>query len=161
MGLSASQLATLKADIAADPVLSARPNNSDGAFDVAIAYNTVASPAFTVWKSSVTIDATGQAFNGTELAGLTSANNTRLQTVAVYLANGYNAAIPDVRQMFSDIFSGAGGANTRANLLVAWKRLATRGEKLFATGTGTDASPATIVFEGQISYQDVLTARNS
>lgn len=159
MSLTAAQLATLKADIIADPILNAKPNNSDGAYDIAAAYNLQASPNFTVWKSLVAIQSTGQAFNGTELAGLTTLNNTRLQTVAQYLPGGYNAALADVRQFFNDIWSGAGGTNTRANLLALWKRLATRGEKLYAVGTGSDPSPATLVFEGLITVQDVLTAR--
>ncbi len=39
-----------------------------------------------------------------------------------------------------------------------WKRTATRGEKVFATGTGSDASPATLNYEGAISYNDVKDA---
>jgi hypothetical protein len=74
---------------------------------------------------------------------------------------GVNPSLPDCRQFFDDIFSGAGGTNTRANLLALWKRLATRAEKLYATGTGSDPSPAVMVVEGAISYQDVMIARNS
>lgn len=161
MALTTAQLQALKADIALDPVLSLVPKTSDGAFQVAAAYNLAASPAFTVWRSNVTIRETGQAFNGTELAGLTTGNQTRLQTIAVYFDAGYNAGLADVRQMFNDIFSGAGGTTTRAQLLALWKRFATRVEKLFATGTGSDASPANLVFEGTVSYNDILAAWNS
>jgi hypothetical protein len=161
MALTPAQLTTLKNDIAADATLNAKPNNSDGAFDIAIAYNTQAVPNFTVWKSNVPINQVGQKFNGTELAGLTQANNARLQTLATYLLAGVNPSLPDCRQFFDDIFSGAGGTNTRANLLALWKRLATRAEKLYATGTGSDPSPAVMVVEGAISYQDVMIARNS
>jgi hypothetical protein len=42
-----------------------------------------------------------------------------------------------------------------------WKRLASRVEQLFATGTGSDAVPATLGFEGPISVNDVEAARNS
>jgi hypothetical protein len=77
------------------------------------------------------------------------------------MSAGVNPSLIDVRQMFDDIFSGAGGTNTRANLLALWKRLATRGEKIFATGTGSDPSPGTLTFEGNISYQDVEQARAS
>ena len=72
-----------------------------------------------------------------------------------------NAALADVRQMFNDIWSGAGGANTRTSLLALWKRSALLGEKIFATGTGSDASPATLTYEGNLSYVDVMAARNS
>lgn len=161
MALTPAQLTTLKNNIAADPVLNALPNNSDGAFDIANAYNLNAVPNFTVWKTNVAINDVGKKFNGTELAGLSTLNNTRLQTLAVFLAAGVNPSLPDNRQFFDDIFSGAGGTTTRANLLALWKRLATRAEKLFATGTGSDAVPATMVVEGPISFQDVMNARNS
>jgi hypothetical protein len=114
-----------------------------------------------VWKGNVTVQQTGLAFNGTELAGLTTGNQSRLQTIAQYFTQGYNASIADVRQMFNDIFSGAGGANTRTNLLVLWKRSALLGEKILATGTGSDASPATMGVEGNLSPTDVALARNS
>jgi len=61
----------------------------------------------------------------------------------------------------SAVFSGAGGATTRANLTAISKRDATRIEKLLATGTGSDAVPAVMAFEGNVSYQDIELARNS
>jgi hypothetical protein len=160
MALTTAQLATLKAAILADPTLSAYPNTSDGNFDMAAQkLNVVATPAFIVWKGNVSMLSTGQAFNGTEWAGMTSANHTRLQTVAQYLTGGYNAALADIRAMFNDIWGGAGGANTRAALLALWKRSALLGEKILATGTGSDASPATLGYEGNISPEDVRLAR--
>ena len=161
MALTTPQLATLKAAFIADATLNAQPNNSDGAFAIAAAMNLSASPAFTVWKTNVSIRDVGDKINGTELAGLSNLNTTRLQMVVMLSDGGINASLIDRRQFFDDIFSGAGGTNTRANLLALWKRLATRAEKLFATGTGSDASPATMTFEGTLSYQDVQTARNS
>jgi hypothetical protein len=161
MALTTAQLATMKADIIATPAFNSQPNNSDGAFAIAAAYNLPASPNWTVWKTNVAINDVGQKFNGTELAGLTTGNLTRLQTIAQYLVLGVNPSLTDTRQFFDDVFSGAGGATTRANLLALWKRLATRAEKLYTTGTGSDPSPATLTFEGAVSYSDVQTARNS
>ena len=162
MALTTAQLTTLKAAILADATLNAYPNTADGNFDMCTQkLNVAASPAFIVWRTKVSISDTGQAFNGTELAGMTTANQTRLQTIAQYFVAGYNAALLDVRQMFNDIWSGAGGSTTRANLLVLWKRSALLGEKIFASGTGSDASPATLTYEGTLSYIDVMTARNS
>jgi hypothetical protein len=88
-------------------------------------------------------------------------NHVRLQTLAIYLAGGVAPFLASIRAFFDDIFSGAGGTNTRAALLVLWKRLASRVEQLFATGTGSDAVPATLGFEGPISVNDVEAARNS
>lgn len=157
--MTPQQLATLKTNIEADPVLNAKPMTSAGAYEIAEAYNALASPSWTVWKTNVTINEVGKKFNGSELAGLTTGNQTRLQTLALYLAGGVNPSLADNRAFFDDVFSGAGGANTRAALLILWKRLATRAEKLFSSGTGSDASPATVTFEGPVSSSDVQQAR--
>jgi hypothetical protein len=159
--LTPSQQATLKAYIAADPILSAQPMTMGGAYFIAEVLNAIASPAFIVWKTNVPIADTGQAFNGAEWAGMTTANHTRLQTVAQYLAQGYSAALSDIRAMFNDIWSGAGGTITRANLLALWKRSALLGEKVLATGAGSDASPAVMGYEGLLSPDDIAAARES
>ena len=161
MALTIAQLATLKADILADPVLNAQPNTPDGADAIAQVYNAKAIPTFTVWKTLVSISEAGRKFNGVELGGLTTANHTRLQTIAAFLVEGVNPSLPDNRAFFDDVFSGAGGALTRAALLALWKRPALRLEKLFATGVGSDASPATMIVEGTTNYEEVLQARNS
>lgn len=161
MDMTLAQRQTLKAFIAATPAWAVLPKNDDSASFIAAQLNLNFSPSFTVWKTNVPINQVGDKFNGTELSGLTSLNHTRLQTVVMLGANGVNPSLPDRRQFFDDIFSGAGGAITRANLLVLWKRFATSFEKLFATGTGTDAAPATLVLEGAITYQDISSAWNS
>lgn len=159
MTLTPSQLVTLKNNILADPVLAAQPMNGDGHFAIKTAYNLLAVPNFTVWKSRVSISDVGKKINGAELGGLTTANHTRLQTIALYLADGVNPSLADNRAFFDDVFSGAGGTVTRATLLVLWKRLATRAEKLFAVGTGSDAAPATMTFEGLLTVAHVESAR--
>ena len=159
--LTTAQLATLKTAILADPVLNAFPNNTDGNPEIAKAFNLPAAPAFTVWRTNISNTEIGNSFVGTELAGMTTGNQTRLQVIAQYSAEGVDPSRPDRRAFYDDVFSGAGGANTRAKLLIAWKRLATRAEKLFATGTGSDAAPATMTFEGALSYVDVYNARIS
>jgi len=165
MALTSAQLVTLKADIAANTnTTTTYPGvqikdlnllNGDHADAIAKWYNTTASPDFVVWRSNVPISEVGKSFNGTELAGLTTGNQTRLQTLALYFADGVNPSLADVRSFFDDVFSGAGGTTTRANLAVTWKRLANRVEKVLASGTGTTQSPATMGFEGTITYQDL------
>ena len=51
--------------------------------------------------------------------------------------------------------------DVRAAVYTHCKRPATIVEKLFASGAGTTADPATMGFEGQIAYQDVEAVRNS
>ena len=168
MALTTAQLITLKAAILADAVLNAYPNTSDGNFDMASGGPNqnlglralAAGPNNIGWKSNVVINAIGDAINGTELAGLSTLNNTRLQTLVQLSESGVNPSVANRRQFFDDIFSGAGGVNTRAALLVLWKRTLNKLEKIFAIGTGSDASPATLVVEGSISGADVTAARN-
>ena len=167
MPLTSVQLPTLKTAILNDPTMAALFNptppavySSDKGQAIADLFNLqAASPTFTVWKTNVDIGAVGDNIVATELAGLSSLNATRLQTIGLYSPNGVNPSLPDRRAFFDDVFSGAGGIATRAKLLILWKRLATRAEKLFATGTGTDAVPAVMTFEGDVVYQDVDRAK--
>lgn len=181
MLLTTAQLQALKVDIAANigtipasqpwtgPFSGTQvklvPNSGDGNAAIAGWYNQTAAPSWTVWRKSVSIPEVGDKVNGTELAGLTSLNNTRLQTVILLSPDGVNPSLADRRQFFDDIFSGAGGVNTRANLLALWKRLASFAQKLFSTGTGSDASPATTAANIGDSFaltgSDVETARSS
>ncbi len=173
MPLSPAQLSTLKTNITANTAtvtyagsptqIKDVPNNGDGNAAVAAWYNLAASPSFTLWKKLVPITTVGEKFDAGELAGLTSLNTQRLQCLAAWLAMGVNPSLAGVRQFFDDVFSGAGGANTRAALLALWKRLATNFEKLFATGTGSDAVPAISAFADgtTLSAADVLNAMNA
>ena len=155
MALTPAQKITLKAAIQADSTANAFYINGDLS-GLADYMNAAASPAFIVWKSNVVIGEVGKKFNATELAGLTSLNTQRLQNLAAWLIEGVNPSLASIRQFFDDIFSGAGGTNTRTALLALWKRSATRVEKVFAAGTGSDAVPATLVVEGDLSTNDLI-----
>ena len=158
--LTEAQAILVKAEIDADPVLSAFPLTSDGAFAIKEALNLQDVPDFTVWKPLVSIADVGSTFDAAELANRTTGDNTKLSTFANWL-DEVTPSRPDHREFFDDIFSASGGENTRAALLSLWKRLALRVERVLATGTGSDASPATMDREGTISYQDVIQARAS
>jgi hypothetical protein len=112
--MTPAQLQTLKTNIATDGVLNAKPMHDSGHQEIATAYNLLASPNFTVWKTNVPMREVGDNLVGTELAGLTTGNHTRLQTIAILSQDGINASLADRRAFFDDIFSGAGGVNTRA-----------------------------------------------
>ena len=159
MALTPAQLSTLKAAILADPALNVEPNNSDGAFAIAAALNQLSSPAFIVWKTDIPTKDVKKAINWPEYISRSVGERAAFELI---IANGIvSAADPGIRQGFQDIFSGPSGAVTRTALIVLAKRTATRGEKILATGTGTDTTPATMTFEGNLSYQDVQDARNS
>lgn len=155
--MTSAQLTTLKADILADPVLAAKPMNDDGHFAIAAAYNLTASPAWRVWKTSVSTADCKDAVNWTEFIGRSVGERAAFEFL---LSNGHiNPSRANVRQGIADMFSGAGGTITRNALLALSKRDATRAEKLFSSGTGSDAVPATTTFEGNLSYSDVSAAR--
>lgn len=159
--LTSQQLTALKADITTNAAAIGQVNiDQRNGPVIAAFYNANASPSFTVWKTSVAIAVVGDAINGTELGNLTTANTSRLQVIqGFFMQRGVNPTKADTRQMFDDIFST--GGVTKASLLILWKRLATRAEKLYATGTGTDPSPATLVIEGNLTGQNILDALDS
>jgi hypothetical protein len=165
--LTPSQMATIKADILADQTLNAFPNNSDGAFAIAAIYNANASPNFWVWRTSVSqleavtaISVDGTTWSWTLFIGRSQAERDAWREM---FADGgvVNPSLTNVRQGFADIFSGPSGTAQLTHLSAIGRRLASRIEKLLATGTGSTGSPATMGFEGPISYQDIFAARNS
>jgi hypothetical protein len=171
MALTPAQLQTLKTDIAANANVSGQPgsiyastpiknipNNDDGNTAIAYFYNQPST--FVVYRRAIPLTEVGSAMLSADVANLTTANNARLQVLALYAPTGFNASA-DVEAGYNDIFSVAGAAGTRANLHVVWRRFATNGEKLYATGTGSDATPGTLVFQGSLTDGDVSTARNS
>lgn len=154
-----AQLQTLKTYIAGQSDLNSQPANSDGHFEIARLLNLDApGPNNIVWKTAVTRNEVGKTFLATALAAITAGNNDKLANFAAWNET-VNPSRADQRQFFDDVFSVAAGATTRAALLVLWKRVATRGERLYATGTGSDASPAALVVEGLIDSDDVQAAR--
>lgn len=157
--LTLSQLQALKADILADPVLTAIPNTPDGAFAIADAYNLVAAPAFIVWKTAVTEGEILQnGFDWVRVDNLTVGKSRIWEWMFKF--GTINASKPNIRQGIAEVWKGtAADVAVQAVVLGHCKRSATRAEKLFATGTGTEAVPATLSFEGALRYQDVLDAR--
>jgi hypothetical protein len=153
--LSPAQKTALKTFILADaqmgPLVAAQ--NESGAYDL---WNVTANPAFTVWRSLVSLKELGDNIVATDIANMTAVNVSRLDSMFMICPSGVNASMADRRAAFADIFSGAAGAATLAKLTPLWKRLANRTEKFFATGTGSDASPATLVVEGMMTFNEFL-----
>ena len=158
--LTTEQQAILKTDVEADLVLMALPHNSDGAFAIAAAYQELASPDFIVWKSSVTQDEIMQnGFDWTQVDGLTVGKARIWEWMFDNQGATINPSKANVRAGIEEAWKGtAAMLAVRAAVYVHCKRKANRLEKLFATGTGTDASPATMTLEGSIQYNDVLVA---
>ena len=154
MALTPGQLQTLKTDILADPVLSQWAATGRMAQEIADAYNLPATPAWTVWRTSVTAVEWRAAIIGwggaAQLDALTASKRDSLLWA---VSDVLNPSVAAIRAALDDF---CGSQNTlKAAIVAAEKRTATRGEKLFSTGTGSTASPATMGYEGTLTYQDV------
>lgn len=108
---------------------------------------------FVVWRTSVSAE---EYHNGaivwTAVDGLTAGKARIWDWMSRY--GSINPSKPNVRQGFSDAF-GAASATTTAAVAIS-KRNATQAEKVFATGTGTTATPALLTFEGFVTETDVV-----
>src|SRR5512139_1635679 len=156
MSLTTAQLTALKTYIDSQPAWAALPNNSDTAFFIADEMNKLASPAFIVWRKSVQSEEVGKTVSYVAVVNMTDANRGRITTFLQMNPQEFEPTA-DIRQYWADTFSGTlGGAGqaTRDALTALWKRTATVAEKVLATGTGSDASPALLGWEGRLSYND-------
>jgi len=161
-----AQLTALKADLAANAAtvaingmataINAVPHGTANAQAVADWYNLPAAPAFTVWRTDVSKDEVNGAVDWTEVVAL--ATNPLLAFQLLKDQSKVNASQASIRAAFGAIFPAATKPNSNAGLLAVARRSATNAEKLFATGTGTTGSPATMGFEGALTAQDVLNA---
>jgi hypothetical protein len=161
MMLTPAQNALLKAAIEADQTLNALPNNTDSAFEIAAQFNAEASPAFVVWETRVSVDEIMR--NGMDWARVDNltVGKARIWDWLSRLGT-FDASKANVRAGIDAAWVGtAADLAVRAAIYVHCKRNATRAEKVLATGTGSDASPGTMTFEGSLSYQDAFNARNS
>ncbi len=159
--LTDAQLATLKAAINADPAFASLPINMDTTQIIADAFAAPASPSWTVWKTSIEVRSILEnGFDWTLVDGLTQGKRDEWTWLTQY--GSINPSKANVVAAINDVWKGTGAAMIahRAAILTHCRRPANRGEKLFSTGTGSDASPATMTFEGNVFYLDVLLARN-
>jgi hypothetical protein len=156
--LTTQQLATLKAAIEADTVLNAYPKNSDGAYEMARYLDAVAAPEYIVWKTNVSVDEIMR--NGMDWARV---DNLTVGKARIWDWLGrlgtFDASRANVRAGIDAAWVGtAADLQVRAAIYVHCKRSATRAEKLFASGSGTDGSPSVLAVEGLLPYQDIERA---
>ena len=161
MTLTNPQLQTLKAAIAAetDPTFVAlrTANDSNGMADW---YN--GASTFVVWRTNVTRDETGNAWLGTDVDGLSALNMQRLQLMLATSTSGiFDMGRADRRAGFENPFGTNVNNRSRVAMRAVWKRTVNRIERLFATGTGSDANPGVLGFQGTVSADEIRTAIGS
>lgn len=150
--MTPAQNAALKASVEADPAFNGLPQNSDGAFAVAAAYNLPASPQFVVWRTSVLVsEIVNNGFTWTAVDSLTNGKARIWEWMKE--SGSIDPSKVNVRQGLNDAFGA-----TQPNITPHLKRDATRAEALLSTGTGTTGSPGTMTFERNLSYSDVQQA---
>lgn len=156
--LTEQQLAILKTDILADPVLSQWAATGYMASEIADAYNVTASPEWIVWKTAVDpVEIMANGMDWTRVDNL-SVGKARIWDWMTRLGT-FNAAKANIRAGIDATWVGAAAdLAVRATVYTHCKRAATRGEKIMSTGAGTTASPATMGYEGNLTYQDVEAA---
>jgi hypothetical protein len=164
--LTQAQYDALATDILGDPTLAtAVANNDDQA--IAAAYNAAATPAFWVWKTSVSrgeylfgtsVDSTTFTFNGNGFVGRTQGELAAWRELFT-LQDATNPSLQKVQDAFADIFSGTGNAAAnRTHLAATSRRVATRVERLFVTGAGSTGSPGRTSTAGPVSYLEIAYA---
>lgn len=159
IALTPAQTDALRANILADPTLAPKcVQFGDGPFDIATAYNLPKSPTFVVWRSSVTAQEimSAASFDWTRVDNLT-VGKARIWEWIVQFGT-LNVGQANIRAGIDATWSAGGDAATKAGIYAVSKRAATRAEALFANGTGSDASPAALVFEGALTPADVQAA---
>jgi len=164
--LTPTQQQTLKADILANSDLDSLPNTPDGAFEIARLYGLAASPAFFVWRTSVSeAEIMQNGFDWVRVDNL-SIGKARIMDWLFRSTGAMNPSLGNVRAGIIECWKGtAPDLAVQAAIFGHCQRLAARVEKLFAVGAGTSVvngiGPATMAFEGALSFSDVLEARNN
>jgi hypothetical protein len=163
MALTPAQLPTLKAAIAAetDPTFVEYRTNGDNG-GMAAFYNEASNPAFVVWRTTVSQDEITQ--NGFDWVRVDNLSVGKARIWEWMFGNAQRVMNPskaNVRAGIDEAWKGtAADLAVRAAVYVHCKRAAKRGEALYTTGTGTDAVPGELVFEGSINPSDITAARN-
>jgi hypothetical protein len=154
--LTAEQKVLVKAVIVGDPSFDNVAHDADGAYTIADALNLAASPAFIVWKTNVPIDEIMR--NGMDWSQVDNLSNGKAR-IWDWLSKlgSINPSKISIRSGIDACWVGtAAMLAVRAVVYTHCKRPATRAEKAMATGTGTTETPATMSYEGVITYLDVL-----
>lgn len=155
MDLTTAQKSTILAYIQNNPTLNALYN--DSVFTaVADALNSTSSTWY-VWKTSVTWDEIMK--NGMDWTRVDNLTVGKARIWEFMFKNADNSINPSKANIRAGIDASWVGTSAdlavRASVYGHCKRVATVVEKLLSTGTGSEASPATMSVEGEISYWDI------
>lgn len=163
--LTTTQQQTLKTYILAQPELAQLVE--DKVYSAIADWLNEANPVnWTVWKTAVYQDEIMQnGFDWVQVDNLTVGKARIWEWMFDNQQNAINPSKLNVRAGIDEAWKGTTAMlAVRAQVYTHCKRLTTRLEKLFSTGTGSDAVPATLgigldsYIEGEISVVEVQTA---
>ena len=162
MSLNTEQRATLKADILANQALAAWVQERRDDL-IAGYYNEQASPAFTVWRTSISKDEVYD--NGFTWSQIDNVSEPRWRIWHELFDNDQrtmNPSKPNVRQGVTEVWSGtAAKVAVGAYVLGKCKRAVNRVERLFVTGTGSVAVPGDMGWEGSVDTNLISSLLNA
>lgn len=153
--LTTAQYQTLKTAALADGTAAGYIETAN---DQALAnwFNTP-DAAYYVWRTAIQPSEYREAVVWTEVDALTVGKARIWEWITQIMTMPIDASKTNVRQGIADCW--ASNTTTRANLLTAAKRNATRAEKLLATGAGTSGSPSVMGYEGNLSAAEASLVR--
>lgn len=173
--MTPAQITSLRAKVLLDQTAVAMMQDRDTT-SLRDYLNAPASPAYKVWRSSTDAATVSDSVVWSSLTPNDTADGTAAFTNRALVCQAkqinlqillqgqtqINSAKSNIRAGFQDALtnvpSGAGGAPVNAGwpaVKAAMTRAATLAEKLVATGTGSDGSPANLDIDGELSDQDV------
>jgi hypothetical protein len=167
MSLTNAQLQALKAHIEGDSTLNALPNSPDGNDAIAALMNVVAVPEYRGWRTSVPVsEIMLNGFDWTRVDNLSVGKSRIWEWMTQF--GSIDPSQANIRAGINATWVGTqADLDVRAAVYLHCHRPLTRAEKLFAVATvggsgtrGSAANPDTMVFEGNLIYQDVEAARN-
>ena len=150
--MTPAQLQTLKAYILADQELAAIGRN-----DTEMARVLNLPTAFVVWRSSVGQDEIMQnGFDWVRVDNLSIGKARIWEWLFDNDQRSINPSKANVRAGIDEAWKGtAADLAVRAAVYVHCKRVATRAEQILGSGTGTDATPGLLGYEGSVSINDL------
>jgi hypothetical protein len=154
--MMAIDYAVLKAEILAETdagFVTAREQGATG--EMAAFYNVAATPTFYIWRSNYTPQDIANAIDSgiTQLDGLTA---SKRESLLWWSERSHNMTLAQSQSAVNDL---CGSQNTlKTSVLNGGKRALLRGERLFATGTGSLDAPGSSAYEGGIRNEDIVLA---
>lgn len=155
--LTAPQIATLKQLVLSDPTANGYAAVGD---DVALAAWLNGSTTTVVWRTDASVDAIMR--NGMDWARV---DNLSVGKARIWDWMGrlgvLDCSKPNIRAGIDATWVGtAADLAVRTTVYTHCKRAATRAEAALATGTGTDATPAVLGWEGAIDFATASRIRS-